>query len=93
MLRGIVVLSLTGVLVSAQEDQPSLAEVLKAAGEYVATFERNASLVAEEDYYQFVENNRRTLHSDMMSGSGSGGSDVQFVSVLPGVPDTEIRTS
>ncbi len=58
VLRCIVVASLTGVVVWAQEDQPSLAEVLKAAGEYVATFERNASLVAQEDYYQLVENNQ-----------------------------------
>jgi hypothetical protein len=65
-LRCIVVASLTGVMAWAQDDQPSLAEVLKAAGEYVATFERNASLVAQEDYYQLVENNRRTLRSDML---------------------------
>ena len=66
VLRCIVVASLTGVVVWAQGDQPSLAEVLKAAGEYVATFERTASLVAQEDYYQLVENNRRTLRSDML---------------------------
>jgi hypothetical protein len=65
-LRGIVVLSLAGVVVSAQSDQPSLSEVLKAAGEYVAGFERNASLAAEEDYSQLVENTRRTLHSDIL---------------------------
>ena len=70
MLRGIVVLSLTGVLVSAQGDEPGLSEVLKSAGDYVASFERNAALVAEEDYQQFVENNRRTLRSDMLLHSG-----------------------
>jgi len=49
VLRYMVVASLTGVVVWAQEDRPSLAEVLKAAGEYVATLERNASLVAQDD--------------------------------------------
>jgi len=66
VLRAIVVLSLTGVVVSAQGDQPSVNEVLKAAGEYVASFERNVSLAAEEDYYQLVDNNRRSLRSDIL---------------------------
>jgi len=66
VLRCLVVLSLTGVVVRAQVEQPSVGEVLKAAGEYVASFQRNGSLVAQEDYYQLVENNRRSLRSDML---------------------------
>ena len=66
VLRCMVVASLAGVVVWAQDDQPGLSEVLKAAGEYVATFERDASLVAQEDYYQLVDTNRRTLRSDML---------------------------
>jgi len=91
VLRCIVVLSLTGVLVSAQGDEPSLSEVLKSAGDYVASFERNASLVAEEDYYQFVENNRRTLHSDMLFIPDEAFGWVEFrdVATTDGIPIRE----
>lgn len=65
-VRAIVVLSLSGAALSAQRDQPGVNEILTAAGEYVSSFERNASLAAQEDYYQLVENNRRTIRSDIL---------------------------
>lgn len=51
---------------SAQTAAPDLAQILKAAGEYVAGYERTLSLVAEEDYTQQLYVNRRTLHSDIL---------------------------
>ena len=91
MLRGIVVLSLTGVLVSAQGDEPGLSEVLKSAGDYVASFERHAALVAEEDYRQFVENNRRTLRSDMLfiPDEAFGWIEFRDVATTDGIPIRE----
>src|SRR5689334_23360744 len=88
VLRCIVVGALTGVAISASQDQPSLSEVLRSAGECVTTFERNASLVAQEDYSQLVENNRRTLRSDMLFIPDEAFGWVEFrdVAVSDGLP-------
>lgn len=88
VLRGVVVLSLTGVVVRAQGNQPSLSEILKAAGDYAAGFERNASLVAEENYYQFVDTTRRALRSDLLfiPDEAFGWLEFRDVATTDGIP-------
>jgi hypothetical protein len=75
-------------MASAQIDEPGLAEVLKAAGDFVAGFERNAALVAEESYAQQVDQNRRTLRSDMLFIQDDAFGWVEFrdVAASDGIP-------
>jgi hypothetical protein len=61
-----LVLSVAVGASSAQAPPPDLAKLLRAAGAYVADYERTLSVIAEEDYTQQLYVNRRTLHSDIL---------------------------
>jgi hypothetical protein len=75
-------------VVAAQPDTPGLAELLQIAGAYVAGYEQNLALVAEEDYSQQVTLTRRTLHSDILITSDQAVGWVEFrdVASRDGVP-------
>lgn len=61
-----LVLSLAVAASSAQTAASDVAKLLRAAGDYVAGYERALALIAEEDYTQQVFTYRRTLHSDIL---------------------------
>jgi hypothetical protein len=73
---------------TAQTDVPRLEDLLQVAGAYVAGYEQNLTLVAEEDYSQQVTQKRRTLHSDILITSDHtfGWLEFRDVAVRDGSP-------
>jgi hypothetical protein len=66
----------------------ALGPLLQAAGTYLAGYEQDLALVAEEEYSQQVTVNRRTLHSDVLITSDQtfGWLEFRDVGVRDGVP-------
>src|SRR5690348_4424520 len=75
---GVAATSLVIARPAAQGGSPSVADVLRAAGEYLKGYERTLALTAQESYTQEFFPDRRTLQSDILFSPDNDFGWVEF---------------
>ena len=66
LLPTAVLMLAAAALPAGQAQAPRLEDVLRAAADYLAGYERTLALVAQEEYTQQVNLGRRILQSDIL---------------------------